>query len=150
MRLHVESDTGRWREMLQWMLPRTQLLKISDEDLALLLPGTKPHEFAANAIAQGVKWVVLTRGGEGAMAWSAQGEASVMPEKVAVIDTVGAGDTFQAALLAWLAEHNRLTGVALAAASLADVKAALQFASRAAAITCSRRGADMPLRAALA
>ena len=39
VRLHVESDTGRWREMLQWMLPRTQLLKISDEDLALLLPG---------------------------------------------------------------------------------------------------------------
>ena len=84
------------------------------------------------------------------MAWTAQGEASVMPEKLTVVDTVGAGDTFQAALLAWLAEHNRMTGDALAAASPADVKAALHFASRAAAITCSRRGADMPRRADLA
>jgi fructokinase len=150
VRLHVESDTGRWREMLQWMLPRTQLLKISDEDLGLLLPGTPAHEFAASALAQGVKWVVLTRGREGSIAWTPQGEASVVPEKVQVVDTVGAGDTFQAALLAWMAEHNCLTAGALANASMGDVQAALHFADRAAAITCSRRGADMPLRADLA
>ena len=150
VRLHVESDTGRWRDMLQWMLPRTQLLKISDEDLALLLPDTPPHEFAAGALAQGVKWVVLTRGSEGAMVWTAKGEASVTPSHAQLVDTLGAGDSFQAALLGWLAEHNCLSADALAAATPDQVQAALLFASRAAAITCSRRGADLPLRADLA
>jgi fructokinase len=69
---------------------------------------------------------------------------------VRVIDTVGAGDTFQAALLTWLAEHDALNAVALAALDAAALGEALAFAARAAAITCSRRGADMPRRAELA
>ena len=66
-----------------------------------------------------------------------------------VIDTVGAGDTFQAALLTWLDEHGLLTADALAALNPVQLEAALQFAGRAAAITCSRRGADLPRRAEL-
>jgi fructokinase len=71
------------------------------------------------------------------------------PVLVQVIDTVGAGDTFQAALLTWLAEHDALAGAALAALSKDALADALGFAARAAAITCSRRGADMPRRAEL-
>ena len=66
---------------------------------------------------------------------------------VQVIDTVGAGDTFQAALITWLAEHHALKGAALPALTTAQLADALGFAARAAAITCSRRGADMPRRA---
>jgi fructokinase len=149
IRLTVESDTARWRDMLQWMLPRTHLLKISDEDLALLLPGTAAQTFAADALAQGVKLVVLTRGGEGATAWSALGELNVPPANVTVADTVGAGDSFQAALLAWLAENDCLSIAALATMSTEQLQNALQFASRAAAITCSQRGAVMPRRSEL-
>ena len=65
---------------------------------------------------------------------------------VDLIDTVGAGDTFQAALLTWLAEHESLSVAALENLSTADLESALAFAARAAAITCSRRGADMPRR----
>ncbi len=150
VRLNVQPELARWRDYLQWMLPRTDLLKISDEDLGLLMPGRTPESFAAEALAQGVKLAVVTRGGAGASAWTAQATASVPTPKVTVIDTVGAGDTFQAALLTWLAEHDSVSAAALAGLSSAQLSDALTFAARAAAITCSRRGADMPRRAELA
>jgi fructokinase len=149
IRLNVEPDLGRWRDQLAWMLPRTDLLKISDEDLALLQPGVSPADFAAMALALGVRAVVVTLGAQGALGWSAQGHAVAAPVAVDVIDTVGAGDTFQAALLTWLAEHGALTAAALGALTADRLAAALAFAARAAAITCSRRGADLPRRAEL-
>ena len=144
IRLNVEPRLEVWREHIEWMLPRTQLLKVSDEDLGLVWPGLAPDAFAARALAQGVKLVVVTRGGEGALGWTASAHVATASVKVAVVDTVGAGDTFQAALLTWLAEHDALGDCALPTDSLAE---ALAFAARAAAITCSRRGADMPRRA---
>lgn len=146
IRLNVQPELGRWRDMLAWMLPRTHLLKISDEDLQLLLPGTSPDDFAAGALRSGVKLVVVTRGAEGATAWTPRVNATVPTVQVDVVDTVGAGDTFQAALLTALAERALLTPNALRTLSIADLQAALQFAARAAAITCSRRGADLPRR----
>jgi len=149
IRLNVEPDIERWRDQLEWMLPRTHLLKASEEDLALLAPGVGIDVWAASVLARGVKAVVVTRGALGAVAWTAHTSATVAPVPVAVVDTVGAGDTFQAALLTWLAEHGRLNGDALGALTLGELTAALTFAAQAAAITCSRRGADMPRRAEL-
>jgi len=149
IRLNVEPDLARWRGVVDWMLPRTHLLKISEEDLQLLLPGTSIDDFAANALRHGVKLVVVTRGAEGSVGWTAATRVSMPTVRVEVIDTVGAGDTFQAALLAWLAEHGKLSAVALAALSDAELRTALAFATRAASITCSRRGADMPKRSEL-
>lgn len=149
LRLNVQPDAQRWRDVLAWMLPRTDLLKISDEDLSLLEPGLAPEAFAERALAAGVRLVVVTRGAAGASAWTARARADADPVKVTVVDTVGAGDTFQAALLTWLAEHGQLARDALPALPAADLSAALAFATRAAAITCSRRGADLPRRAEL-
>ena len=149
IRLNVEPDLQRWRDQLQWMLTRTHLLKVSEEDLELLLPGMGVDGFAAEALAHGVKTVVVTRGGLGAKAWTAAVTAAVQQVEVEVVDTVGAGDTFQAALLTWLAEHGSLSAAALAALSAHELHDALRFAAQAAAITCSRRGADMPRRAEL-
>ena len=149
LRLNVEPDLEAWKRTVAWMLPRTDLLKISDEDLGLLQTGLSPDDFAAHALAQGVCWVVVTHGGEGVQAWNALGRVQVASEPVAVVDTVGAGDTFQAALLTWLAEHVALDRHAMAQLSLEAQVQALRFASQAAAITCSRRGADMPRRAEL-
>jgi fructokinase len=80
------------------------------------------------------------------MGWTASASVSIPPIPVQVVDTVGAGDTFQAALLTWLAEHDRLAPAAMASLSAEELGEALQFAARAAAITCSRRGADLPRR----
>lgn len=149
VRLNVEPELAVWRQALERLQPLCDLLKISAEDLALLQPGTPPEAFARTALAAGVKLVVVTRGGEGALGWTATRHAVADPIPVEVVDTVGAGDTFQAALLSWLAERGRLSGAGLAALDAAALHELLAFAARAAAITCSRRGADMPRRAEL-
>jgi len=146
VRLNVEPRVEVWREHLAWMLPRTDLLKVSEEDLELLAPGRALEDFAAQALAAGARCVVITRGALGAIGWNALGSSRVPPTPVAVVDTVGAGDTFQAALLTWLCEHHSLEATRLGRLDPSALNQALQFAARAAAITCSRRGADMPRR----
>lgn len=149
VRLNVEPDVERWREMLRWMLPRTHLLKISLEDLELLLPGTTVEQFAADALKQGVKLLVVTLGGDGARAFSGSAAARVPGVPVTVIDTVGAGDSFHAALVTWLLERKLLSHQAFGHLSSAQLQDALRFAAQAAAITCSRRGANPPRRSEL-
>jgi fructokinase len=149
IRLNVEPDLQRWRDALAWMLPRTHLLKVSDEDLSLLYPGTEPAQLAAQWLEAGVALVVVTRGGAGAWAWTSAHHVAAPPVPVDVVDTVGAGDTFQAALLTALAERDRLDRDRLRALDAAVLQSVLGFATRAAAITCSRRGADLPRRAEL-
>ena len=150
IRLNVEPDIARWQETLQWMLPRTTLLKVSDEDLQLLHPGrsaeTLAHDFANQALAQGVALVVVTRGSRGAWAWTAGQHRVVPPVPVQVVDTVGAGDTFQAALLTALAERGALSRSGLQNLAPDVLAAVLGFAAQAAALTCGRRGADLPRR----
>ncbi len=146
VRLNVEPDLDRWRQALAWMLPRTHLLKMSEEDLALLFPGEDLETRVAQWLAAGVALVVVTRGAAGAWAWTPGQRLTVPPVATAVVDTVGAGDTFQAALLAGLAERNRLSAAGVGALGRTELGAVLGFAASAAAITCSRRGADLPRR----
>jgi fructokinase len=149
IRLNVEPRLAQWRDALQWMLPRTALLKVSDEDLALLVPGADITTLAQQWLSAGVALVVVTRGAQGAWAWTAQQHVAAAPVPVQVVDTVGAGDTFQAALLTALAERGLLQRDALKQLSADALRAVLAFAAQAAAITCSRRGADLPRRAEL-
>jgi fructokinase len=91
---------------------------------------------------------VATRGEMGAIAMTKGGQiAEVASPQVNVVDTVGAGDTFQAALLTWLAEKGRLSASDIEGLPKDALLELLGFAARAASITCSRRGADMPRRA---
>lgn len=149
VRLGVVPDPTTWRRALEWMLPRTDLLKVSEDDLRVLTPEASPDAFAAHALKAGVALVVVTRGPYGAAGWTREAKSTVPAAPVSVIDTVGAGDTFQAGLLTWLAEHVALEREGLASLTGAALRDALTFAARAAAITCSRRGADMPRRAEL-
>jgi fructokinase len=146
VRLTVEPSLQRWRDTLAWMLPRTHLLKASEEDLGLLFPGQSLESLAAQWLAQGPRLVIITRGTEGAHAFSAVASAQAAPVAVQVVDTVGAGDTFQAALLTWLAERDRLSIEGVTRLDSTALEDLLGFATRAAAITCSRRGADLPRR----
>ncbi len=141
----VEPDMEVWRRRVDALLPFVDLVKISTEDLALLRPGMSAAAFAAELTGRGVAMVAITDGGEPAHGWTASGlHAEAAPPAVTVVDTVGAGDTFQAALLARLLRSPSGPRAALAALDGAGLAALLDQAARAAAITCARRGADLP------
>jgi fructokinase len=93
--------------------------------------------------------VAITRGGSGASLWTREGRADVVAPAVTVVDTVGAGDSFQAALLAGLAERGLLSHAGLDGLTLAQAREMGEFAVQAGAITCTRRGPDLPRRADL-
>jgi fructokinase len=146
VRLNVEPDIARWRALVEDMVALAHLVKVSEEDLALLYPGESAEQVAPRWLMRGAALVVVTRGGAGSSAWTAKVRADAQSRPVKVVDTVGAGDTFQAALLTWLDEHDALAPATLAALDHGQLEALLRFAAQAAAITCSRRGADMPRR----
>jgi fructokinase len=137
------EDPTAYRGRLGRLARRTDVLKVSDDDLAWLDPGREPVD-AARALLPGEGAVALvTLGGRGALAVTTGDVAEVAAPAVEVVDTIGAGDAFMGGFLAeWLRrglgrkDLGRLDQVAEAAA----------FACRVAAITCSRAGADPPRR----
>jgi fructokinase len=146
----VEPDMDVWRARMKVLFPLADLVKISAEDLALLRPGTSAEALAADLTDHGARLVVVTDGGEAALGWTATGlHAAAKPPRVTVIDTVGAGDTFQAALIARLLRAPAGPQAALDGLDADGLAAILGYAARAAAITCSRRGADLPRAAEL-
>jgi len=146
----VEPDMAVWRARLDALLPQADMVKISAEDLELIRRGLGAEAYAAELTEMGVQLVVVTDGGEMARGWTASGiHATAVPPRVTVVDTVGAGDTFQAALLARLLRHPDGPSAGLAALDAAGLAGLLDYAARAAALTCTRRGADMPRAAEL-
>jgi fructokinase len=146
VRPQAEPDLQRWRAAFQALQPCCHLLKLSEEDAALLAPGVAPEVLAEHCLLSGSALVVITRGAKGARAWNALGHVQVRAAPAMLVDTVGAGDAFQAALLCWLAEQQALAPAALLRLAPAQLEQALGFASLAAALACSRRGADAPRR----
>ena len=146
VRLTVEPDLDLWRTRVAEYAAAAHLLKISSEDLAALYPGVDPETKVTDWHDAGVRLVVVTDGGNKVTGWlPGTDPVHVTPPRVEVRDTVGAGDTFQAALLSRLSEHGRATEV-LMMLDRAGLGELLTFAATAASITCSRRGADLPSR----
>ncbi|MFF4781541.1 carbohydrate kinase family protein [Streptomyces griseorubiginosus] len=142
IRAGLIPDADAYRARFKSWLPSVSLLKLSEED-ALWLGGT-PQEW----LAAGPSAVVITHGGDGLSVFTRDGSALPVPgEKVDVVDTIGAGDTVNAALLHGLAALDALSPAALAALRVDDWTRLLRFAARAAAITCSRAGAEPPYAA---
>ena len=126
----------------------SDIVKASDEDLEALYPGESEAAAAERLLALGPAAVVVTRGADGAV-WYAEGLAVAAPGvSVRVADTIGAGDTFGAAMLDELGVRGLLGGgvAALRAVTREQVEGVLEFATRAAAVTVSRPGADPPRR----
>jgi fructokinase len=138
IRAGLIPDADAYRARFKSWLPSVSLLKLSEEDAQWL--GGTPQEW----LAAGPAAVVITRGGDGLTAFTAGGEYSVPGERVEVVDTIGAGDTVNAALLHGLAARDALSVRALAALGPDGWTGLLGFAARAAAVTCSRAGAEPP------
>lgn len=141
VRPHVES-----------LVATSDLVKLSEEDARWLAPSTDPVALVTSWLALGPAVVVLTRGGDGAVAVCRQGTVDVASRNVDVVDTVGAGDSFSSGLLDGLWRHRLLGGhrrADLRGVDVATLTRVLEHAGQIAAITVSRPGADPPTLADL-
>ena len=152
----IITDVDHARAQAEKFVALADVVKASDEDLEWLYPGVDPKASARKWLAlggaEGPAVVVLTQGADGPWAVCAAGEVACQVPSVEVVDTVGAGDSFMAALLSGLVDRE-LDGAqrradlrAMSTSVLADV---IGYAARAAAITVSRAGANPPTRAEL-
>jgi fructokinase len=137
----IIDDAAAFRGRLSRLLARTDVVKASEEDLAWIDPGTDPVSAARALLARDDAVVLVTLGGDGALAITADELVEVHAPRVDVVDTIGAGDAFMGAFIArWCARGLGRSDLR----RLDEIEAAAAFACQVAAITCSRAGADPP------
>lgn len=140
----IAGKEAEYRARIERMIGRADIVKLSDEDLHWLEGQGDLTALARGILAKGPKVVFITEGAKGARAVTATQDVSVAAQKVTVVDTVGAGDTFNAGVLAALHQADALTKAAVAGLSDATLTAALTLGTRAAAVTVARAGANPP------
>lgn len=146
-RPRVVSDREWYGGVIARATRRAHVVKISTDDAEYLSPATTPLEYAQQLVAEGVAAVLLTAGGDGAFAVTAEGHRLVASRPVEVVDTIGAGDSFGGAFLQWWLDHHGRGRAAIAMlASLDAVAEAVDAAAEVAGHTCSRAGAEPPRR----
>lgn len=147
VRLNPEPNIELWRSRIAALVELADLIKVSDEDLSLLYPEQDPQRVIEGWLRHRCQLVFLTRGGEGATVFSkGHGSWSVPACAVKIADTVGAGDTFQAALITWLTEQQLDSVEGVQSLERGQIDGMLKFAVQAAALTCSKTGPDLPYR----
>jgi fructokinase len=144
VRPNLIKDRDAARARLESWVALCDIVKVSRADFDWLYPGRSVEDSAAAWRGLGPKLVVMTLGADGAMALLDGAKVTVPGRKITVVDTVGAGDSFHSALLAGLNAHGLLTRDRLAKLDLDVLKILLGRAVAAAAITCSRAGANPP------
>jgi fructokinase len=146
------ADRDLARERIEHLVERSDIVKVSEEDLRWIDPDRPPERIAQTWLALGPAIVAVTMADRGAAAVCAAGVARVPARPVQVVDTVGAGDAFMVGLIDALWASDLLGAqrrAELAALDLDALTAALEAAGAAAALTVGRAGADLPDRAAL-
>ena len=138
------TEPARYRARIRRMVAMADIVKVSDEDLAWLAGDGTADDHARRWLDLGPKLVIVTRGKDGAVGFSGDGFVAVPASPVHVVDTVGAGDTFNAGVLASLWRGGMLTKDGLASLDEETVHEALVLGARAAAVTVSRAGANPP------
>ena len=141
VRPQVIDDEPAFRARLERVIARSDLVKLSEEDLAWLDPDRPAPAAARRLLERGPTAVLLTRGADGAIVVTAGGDTAVAPVRADVVDTIGAGDAFGGAFVAWWASRG-LGGADLVHDEL--VVAAARFAAVVAARTVARAGATPP------
>ena len=142
-------NTERHRARMMRMVAMADIVKLSDEDLAWFGEEGSPQEVARRWLGKGPKLVLLTRGAHGASGHTRDHAVHIASKRVQVVDTVGAGDTFNAGVLASLRDNGLLTKGAIDSLSREQIAAALDLGVSAAAVTVSRAGANPPWRGEL-
>lgn len=142
------QDETKFRDRIERMLGLADIVKVSDEDLNWIIQTSDSLEEKIAQLSElGPSIVILTRGSSGAQATLPNGRSVfVASQKVEVVDTVGAGDTFNAGFLANLSEAGLLSKSAIQTISESDVTKAIGFGARVAAINIGRAGANPPWR----
>jgi len=138
------TDKAAYRARLDRMMAQADIVKLSDEDLRWLFGDGDLQAMAQDVIAKGATIVFVTEGAKGAWAFSKMHHVFVTAKAVKVVDTVGAGDTFNAGVLASLSKQGLLEKTALQSIGKSALTAALTYGNRAAAITVARAGANPP------
>ena len=140
------DDETTYRDRIARVLARADIVKVSDADLDWLFPGPDPLEAKAHALqAKGPELLFVTRGSEGATVFAPKGLRVDRPATLTqVVDTIGAGDTFNAGCLFALHRRGKLRPGDLASLTAEDLAEVLDFAGKVAAITVSRAGANPP------
>ena len=144
VRANFIADADAHRARLGRMMAAAHIIKVSDDDREWLAPGVGADDFAAERLAEGAAIVIETRGGEGAVGYTKAGAVEVGVPRVEVVDTVGAGDTFNAGLLHALDRTGRLTRERIHETTPDELRDAMEFAARVAAVNVSRAGANPP------
>jgi fructokinase len=144
-RPNLVKHKTRYVDQMNAFAAKADIVRMSDVDFDYLYGGSDYAPRAQSLIAAGTSLVVVTRGIKGAQAWHREaGAVAVVAPTVKVVDTIGAGDSFQAALLFALRAIGRIGKGALARMNSDELFRALSFAASCAAFTCSRAGADPP------
>lgn len=146
------ADPGLAVARIEHLIERSDVVKVSEEDLRWIDPTRPPEQIAQTWLRLGPAIVAMTMADRGAVAFCAAGSARVPTRAVRVVDTVGAGDSFMAGLLDALWELGSLGGdrrTELRGVGVDALTTALDAASLSAALTIARAGADLPDRAAL-
>jgi len=131
-----------YRDRLYAAISQSTIVKASEADLAWLYPGLDHEQAAARILDEGASLAVITLGAQGAFGASSDLSIHVGAPRVDVVDTIGAGDAFGAALLAWLHDHDSIRPAIRMESK--ELTSALDFACLAGALTCARAGADPP------
>ena len=139
------KDETAYRARLTAMLGDADIVKLSDEDLDWIDPDGETADKARKMVADyGLKLLCITEGAKGVTGYTPDQEIFVASEKATVVDTVGAGDTFNAGVLASLHDAGLLTKATIGDLSSDAIRAALSLGAKVAAITVSRAGANPP------
>ena len=132
-RRELIDDIKRYRQEFELLLPMCDVVKFSVDDARLVYPGAAVSDVASRFRGLGARLVVVTLGGEGAIAFTGRSTISVPSRRVRVVDTTGAGDAFMAAILARIRRASSVDDID-------DLKTALDVASAFAALTCESVG----------
>lgn len=141
------QDVAAYRARIDRMMAAADIVKLSDDDLHWFEGEGSLADLARGLIDKGTKLVCITEGANGVTGYTAHHAVYVPSQRADVVDTVGAGDTFNAGLLAGLQRANLLNKTAIANISEEDIRAALTVGVKAAAVTVSRAGANPPTAA---